>query len=162
MKKLLAVTSGAALVLCGLAGSTATAAPGEGTVRGDAVTGTLEGPTRAQQDGVRLRTNQDMTVTTFELTYKVGGYSGWHRHPGIVLATVKSGVVRQQVGCRTYTWRAGQSVTEVEPHFVSNRYRKAGPGAVDAVLSITQIFPADAPLPPREEVDPPRCRRHGG
>ena len=159
MKKLLAVTSGAALVLCGLAGSTATAAPGAGTVRGEAVTGTLEGRTRAQQDGVQLRTDQDMTVTTFELTYKVGGYSGWHRHPGIVLATVKSGVVKQRVGCRTFTWTAGQSFTEVEPHYVYNRYRKDGPGAVDAVLSITQIFPADAPLPPRDEVDPPRCPR---
>ena len=29
-----------------------------------------------------------------------------------------------------------------------------------AKLRITQIFPADAPLPPREDVEPPRCRHH--
>jgi quercetin dioxygenase-like cupin family protein len=158
MKKLLAVTSGAALALSGLAGLTASAAPGDAPVPSLLVEGTLEGPARAQQDGIRLRTRKATTVRMFTLTYPVGSKSGWHRHPGIVLATVEQGTVTQQVGCKTFTWTKGQSFTEVEPHQVANAVTSGDEAAGAAKLRITQIFPADAPLPPREDVKPPRCR----
>jgi quercetin dioxygenase-like cupin family protein len=95
------------------------------------------------------------TVTTFDLTYKPGAYSGWHSHPGIVIAVVQSGTVTRQVGCRTETFTAGQSFTETAPHNVSNL------GTEDAVLSITRIYPTSATVS-RIEANPPVCRSHDG
>ena len=157
MKRVLALTSGTALLFCGLAGSTATAAPGSGTTPSNVVVGTLAGPAKAKQDGVTLKTRGEVKVRSFTLTYAVGGFSGWHRPPGIVVATLVSGSVVQRVGCDApRIWTAGQSFTEVAPHYVSNLYRNEGAGAVPAVLSITQIYPADAPAT-REEVPAPHC-----
>jgi quercetin dioxygenase-like cupin family protein len=147
--------AGAAAVALGAPEAGAT--PGSGTSSTPPVFGTLAAHTRASQDRVQLRTRGETTVASFTLTYAVGGTSGWHRHPGIVLATVVSGAVTRQVGCSTETFRAGQSFTEVAPHLVRNVYTDpAQPGAVPAVLQITQIYPADAPAR-RIEVDPPRC-----
>ncbi|WP_375426014.1 hypothetical protein [uncultured Friedmanniella sp.] len=159
MKRFLAFTTGTALLFCGLAGSTAVAAPGSGTAATGSVTGTLDGPARARKDGISLRTRGDVKVRTFTLTYAVGGYSGWHQHPGIVVATVVSGTVVQRIGCdKPRLWTAGQSFTEVAPHYVSNLYRTPTTGAVPAVLSITQIYPADLPATGlREEVPAPHC-----
>jgi quercetin dioxygenase-like cupin family protein len=161
MRKLMATTTGAVVLAGVLAASTAVAAPGGGSAAptppppapsaGPVVEGTLDGGTRAQQDGILLRTRRDATVRTFTLTYPAGAESGWHQHPGVVLATVESGEVVQRVGCDRNTWEKGQSFTEVEPHLIIN------PSATEpAVLRITQIVPVGATL--RENVDPPRCR----
>lgn len=150
---------GAALLTGTLAASTpAAATPGSGVSTSDVVLGTLEGPARAAQDGVSLRVRGDVTVRAATVTYAVGGYSGWHRHPGIVLTTVVQGTVVRRVGCgRPEVFTVGQSFTEVEPHFVRNYYVDAAePHAVAAILRGTQIFPSGAT--PREEVEPPRCR----
>lgn len=159
MKKTLALTSGAALLFCGLAGSTANATPPTGTTPSNQVFGTLSGPAKAKNDGITFKTSDDVKIRTFTLTYDVGGYSGWHQHPGIVVATVVSGTVVQRVGCdKPKLWTAGQSFTEVKPHYVSNLYRSQTPGAVPAVLSITQIYPADIPTPElREDLPAPHC-----
>jgi quercetin dioxygenase-like cupin family protein len=162
VKKILAITSGTALLFCGLAGSTASATPGSaaGTVTpSNQVFGTLDGPAKAKQDGITFKSKDDVKVRTFTLTYDVGAYSGWHQHPGIVIATVVSGTVVQRVGCdKPKLWTAGQSFTEVKPHYVSNLYRSQTPGAVPAVLSITQIYPADIPTPElREDLPAPHC-----
>lgn len=162
MRRTLALIGGTALLFCGLAGSTATATPGSPTgsvTPSDQVFGTLSGPAKAKQDGITFRTNKDVKIRTFTLTYAVGSYSGWHQHPGIVVATVVSGTVVQRVGCdKPRLWTAGQSFTEVAPHYVSNLYRSQTRGAVPAVLSITQIYPADlAPTDLREDRPAPRC-----
>ena len=154
MKKVLALTGSAALLMSGLVGSTATAAPAPPTpavTPSNLVEGTLAGPSKAKQDGVRLKTQQDSTVRQFTLTYDPGADSGWHYHPGIVVATVLSGSVVQQVGCTRTIYTAKQSFTEVAPHRVRNR------GTVPAVLAITQIFPAGEL--PRENVASPCPRR---
>lgn len=157
MRRVLALTIASALLFCGLAGSTATATPGKGTTPTNDVTGTLAGPARPSQDGVTLTTRGDTKVRQFTLTYAVGAYSGWHQHPGIVVATVVSGTIVQQVGCRErHTWTAGQSFTEVAPHYVRNFYRTGDANAVPAVLAITQIYPADAPAV-REDLPAPAC-----
>jgi quercetin dioxygenase-like cupin family protein len=158
--KLWAVSSAVVLGLCGLAtASGASATPPSGNPPPSntvPVVGTLPGRTVAAQDGIVLAVARDTTVRTFTLTYPIGSSSGWHRHPGIVLAVVQQGKVVRQTGCTKQTFSAGQSFTEVAPHQVSNFYPHAGPGAVDAVLSITQLFPKDSPLA-RIEQDPPRC-----
>jgi len=158
MRTLVAGAAGATMAAGVLLATAAVAAPGPTAAPppvptpGPVVTGTLDGGTRAKQDGIALRTREDATVRTFTLTYPAGAESGWHQHPGVVLATVESGTVVQQVGCRRNVWRAGESFTEVEPHLITNRS-----ATTPAVLRITQIVPVGATL--REDVDPPRCRR---
>lgn len=120
------------------------------------VTGILDGPARARNDGVELRVNGDVDVVSFELNYPIGSFSGWHEHPGIVIANVRSGAVWRQVGCTAKKFTAGEAFTEVEPHFVKNVYTSADQrGAEPAVLEITQIFPKDAA--PRVDQPAPSC-----
>ena len=106
---------------------------------------------RVVQDRVELKVKQPTSVATFTLTYEPGEFSGWHSHPGIVIAVVQSGSVTRQAGCETETFGPGEAFTEVGPHFVSN------PGDVDAVLSITRIYPTSMPEG-RHEEEPPVCR----
>lgn len=143
----------AALVLAPLvllAGGTVTSAtPPSGTSSDVPVFGDLpEGKSRA--DRIDLRVRKDSRVASFTLTYAVSGQSGWHEHPGIVLAVVEQGSVTRQAGCATETFTAGDAFTEVGPHLVRNV------GAEAAVLRIMQVYPADAPAR-RVEVDPPVC-----
>jgi quercetin dioxygenase-like cupin family protein len=145
------------LLLCGVAAGAAadpasTVDPPPAPVASGVWAGTLPGPATAKQDGVSLRTRGDTTVRSFTLTYPAGSDSGWHAHPGIVIAVVQSGTVERQVGCEIETFSAGDSFTEVGPHDVKNV------GRVPAVLSITQIFPLGDP--PRLPADPPVCRPH--
>jgi hypothetical protein len=56
-------------------------------------------PARAQQNGIELEVRRDTQVADFELKYPPGSYPGWHKHPGIVIANVKSGAVWRQIGC---------------------------------------------------------------
>jgi len=154
----LALTAVTALLVGG-SGASATPPTGEQGLPtpGPVLIGGLEGGTRAKQDGIQLKVRSDTLVRTFTLTYPVGSSSGWHSHPGIVLATVQQGTVVRRVGCTKQKFTVGQSFTEAAPHQVSNAYRSPGQqGAVDAVLSITQLVPADTKAT-RIEQDPPNC-----
>jgi len=150
-----------ALIATGAIGSAAIADspsnPAPGPVA-DVVIGTLDGPAKAKNDGIELKTKADTKVASFELKYPMGSFSGWHKHPGIVIAVVKTGKVVRQVGCHAKVFSAGDSFTEVEPHFVKNYYAadSTDPEATDAYLEITQIYPADAPAR-RIEQNPPKC-----
>lgn len=153
-----------------VAGATATATPtvaravapavAPTPVPAPPVSGTLDDSgrrlLRIAQDGVELRVRAESTVLTTELVYQPGQESGWHSHPGIVIAVVREGaVVRQSVDrrgrCVSETFGVGDSFYEVGPHFVSN------PGDAPALLRITRIFPADMTTPRLEE-EAPDCR----
>lgn len=110
----------------------------------------------AHADGVHLKIPEDGVVRDFTLTYRPGDASGWHRHPGLVLATVVSGTVDRTTPChRAEQFGAGQVFVEVGPHLVQNR------GTQDAVLSITQIAPAGTTGAGfREDLPAPVCRPH--
>ena len=114
--------------------------------------GKLDGPVNIKQDGIGLKVHGgDATVREFDLTYPVGTYSGWHRHPGIVIAVVQSGTVKRQFkDCKVSTFKPGDAFYEVGDHFVWNP-----DAAIPAVLKITQIFPAGEE--PRED-SRQRCR----
>jgi hypothetical protein len=122
-----------------LVGSAALATPATGpkTIPSVPVVGVLDGRARAAQDGIALFVRDDTTVKTFELTYPYGAASGWHKHPGIVIAVVKSGTVHRITapGCKAETFTTGNAFTEVGAHYVWNE----GPG--DATLVITQLLP---------------------
>jgi quercetin dioxygenase-like cupin family protein len=110
----------------------------------------------ARSDHVRLKVPKGGVVRDFTLTYKPGDSSGWHEHPGVVLATVVSGTVYRTLPCRrAERFTAGQVFVEVGPHYVANR------DAVDAVLSITQIAPKGTTGAGfREDLPEPACRPH--
>ena len=114
--------------------------------------GIIEGRTDIKQDKVELKTKSSSLVTAFTLKYPPGSYSGWHSHPGIVVAIVTSGSVDRQTGCKIEHFTEGEAFTEVGTHRVSNS------GSVDAVLEITQIYPADAKAGRIDQPDP--CPSH--
>lgn len=164
MRMRLAVGAVVALAASGAFGTAAMATDGStGTLmptRTDppgTVTGILDGPAQAEQDGIELKVGGDVRVANFELKYPIGAFSGWHKHPGIVIANVRSGAVWRQVGCTATRFKAGEAFTEVEPHYVSNFYTKSRQRhAEPAVLEITQIYPKDA-SPLREDEPAPSC-----
>lgn len=138
-------------------GTVASATPGSGNVvPTDAASGILDGsdrgPTKVKQDGIELKTKSETEITTFDLTYPPGSFSGWHSHPGIVLVVVKTGSVVRQTGCDDgEVFTVGDAFTEVGPHYVSN------PGTEEAVLSITRIYPADDDRGTRIDEPAPVC-----
>jgi quercetin dioxygenase-like cupin family protein len=60
----------------------ATATPGTGTTATDLAKGT-------SRDGLDVRTEGPTDVTFRKITIDPGGSTGWHYHPGKVLAVVK-------------------------------------------------------------------------
>ena len=147
----------------GLVGSTASGTPGKGATPYPIppIDSTLDGPLRASADGIKLKIGDDATVRNFVLTYGPGAYSGWHKHPGIVLAVVLEGSVERRLPCRKpETFVAGQAFTEVGTHYVRNvnTSETSGPSAK---LLITQIVPKDTdPTEFREDRPEPTCRSH--
>lgn len=128
--------------------------PSGATTVSDVAVGALDGsesPARWTQDGIQLKTSQPTTVRTFTLTYPPGVDSGWHAHPGIVVAVVKSGTVVRRTPCSTDTFTVGDSFIEVGTHKVNN------PGTVDAVLSITRVYPSSQEATPRLDRPEPSC-----
>ena len=123
-----------------------------GATPSDTVSGALTSTDKVQQDGVVLKTKQPSTVTTFDLTYPPGAYSGWHSHPGIVIAVVKQGSVIRQTPCSTETFEVGEAFTEVGSHFVRN-----ASDSDPAVLSITRIYPSSATVGRLDQPEP-ECR----
>ncbi|QHT56024.1 cupin domain-containing protein [Cellulomonas sp. H30R-01] len=158
----LTVAALATVLLCGVYVSSASATPPSvppPTASGTS-TGVLDGTDRhvfvAAQDRVALTAAVPTTVSTFDLTYQPGQFSGWHSHPGIVVAVVASGTVERLTvtkrgTCRAEEFGGGESFTEVGPHLVRNT------GDIPAVLSITRIYPTSATQGRIDEPEP-ACR----
>jgi quercetin dioxygenase-like cupin family protein len=144
----------AAAALFGMA-TIALASPPSGQHTTPPVTGTLD-PVRVKSDGIKLRAMGPMVVTTFALTLEPGGFTGWHTHPGVLIATVQSGAVLRDVGCATRRYEVGQSFVEhgTEP---TGQVRNASATA-PAVFTVTQIAPPGAAR--RAETDAPPCAGH--
>lgn len=152
----------AALVVCGTVSAlsltssaiaTPATPPPNNPAAGPSVIGVLDGPSKAKNDGIELKVKRDTAVRVFTLTYPVGSTSGWHSHPGIVVATVEAGSVRRQIGCGADTFSVGDTFTEADPHQVTNV------GTTPAVLRITQLFPASVALTDlRIDQAAPNCR----
>ena len=96
-------------------------------------------PARAQQNGIELEVRCDTQVADFELKYPPGSYPGWHKHPGNVIAKVKSGrcVALNRLYCNESL--QGRAFTEVAPHYVSNVVPDPTAKNATAVLEITQL-----------------------
>lgn len=141
---------GAVAASAGVAGAT----PPTGTLTpspNPPFVGVLDAEQKAKAGGIELKTKGDVAVLDFTLTYGPLATSGWHEHPGIVLATVRSGSVTRSTGCGPGdAFSAGDSFTEVGPHLVA-----AGPDGAE--LLITQIVPAADVGARRIDLPAPEC-----
>ena len=80
-----------------------------------------------------------------------GGYSGWHRHPGILVATLVAGNVDlYNANCQKTSYTAGQVYFETDqPHAIINR------GSEDADIYLAYLIKHGQPR--RIEADAPVC-----
>jgi quercetin dioxygenase-like cupin family protein len=113
----------------------------------------------------------DGTVTPWQLQLQVqgatdyyshhivlapGGYSGWHSHPGVLIAAVKSGQIDfYNATCEKQTIGQGQVYTEDD-----NVHAIANTGTVDADLYITFLVQHGAPR--RIDEPAPDCAVYTG
>jgi quercetin dioxygenase-like cupin family protein len=136
---------------------TASATPSSsGFVGGPQVRGTLPPDIRLKADGVKFQTSGQIDVVVQTITVSPGAFSGWHTHPGFVLAVVESGSATLQVGCSITTYNAGQTFYETGTTPIMARNLTAQ----NYVLRVTYVVPKGAPT--RRDVlakDAPQCDR---
>ena len=80
-----------------------------------------------------------------------GGYSGWHKHPGILVGTIVEGSIDlYDAKCKKRSYAAGQVYFEnTDVHAIINR------GSVNADLYLAYLIKHDAPR--RIDADAPVC-----
>jgi quercetin dioxygenase-like cupin family protein len=84
-------------------------------------------------------------VTVRTITLAPGGSTGWHSHPGELLAGVQAGALtRQLADCSAVTTPAGQAF--VEPAGVQHAHVGRNLGTEPVVLYATYVLPAGSPL----------------
>jgi quercetin dioxygenase-like cupin family protein len=131
----IALSAGAALFL-----STALAqAP---TITGGLLARGKVGKFKARNDGVVVKRkvgSADVAIARF--VFQPGSSSGWHKHPGVVLVTVKSGALQiVNHNCRKHIYRKGQTAVEGRRNILArNRGNKK------TVVLVTFILPSKVP-----------------
>jgi hypothetical protein len=119
------------------------------------VTANLANKVELNHDGVKFQTKGLTDVRVQKIVFAPGGNSGWHHHPGIVIAAVASGDVTFTRGCSSTTYGPGRSTGSV---FVESGDHPGQASSVGgATVYATFVAPhADPPLF-RIEDDPPTC-----
>ena len=120
------------------------------------VTGTLNNAVEANHDRVKFQTKDPTDVRVQKIVIAAGGYSGWHHHPGVVIATVASGAVTfTQADCSSATYGPGlpAGAVFVENSNVPGQASSAG----GATLYATFVVPHADPPVFRIEDDPVTC-----
>jgi len=93
-------------------------------------------------------------VVVREITIQPGGTTGWHYHPGQLIAVVKQGTLtREMDDCTTVTSQAGDVVLEeAGTHHV---HTGRNLGTVPVILDVTYLVPHGSPL--AVSADAPAC-----
>jgi quercetin dioxygenase-like cupin family protein len=92
--------------------------------------------------GVTFRGGAGDEVTVQSLTLAPGGTSGWHRHQGVVLVTVKAGELTiYDSSCRKTTYPAGTAFSESSAVHVGRNE-----GTTPAEVVVTFAAPANRAL----------------
>ena len=120
------------------------------------VTGTLNNAVEVNHDRVKFQTKDPTDVRVQKIVFAAGGYSGWHHHPGVVIATVASGAVTfTESDCSSTTYGPGLPAGAV---FVE---KSDVPGqassAEGATVYATFVAPHADPPVFRIEDDPVTC-----
>jgi quercetin dioxygenase-like cupin family protein len=76
------------------------------------VTGTQTDEIKLNSDRVKLQTKGPADVRVQLITFDAGGASGWHHHPGFVIATVKTGTVTFTRDCKSTDYGPGSVFVE--------------------------------------------------
>ncbi|MCX4822318.1 cupin domain-containing protein [Streptomyces sp. NBC_01142] len=118
--------------------SAANATPGTGVSGTVLAQGVSEGTLKLKAKG-----RTDVVVRT--VTIQPGGSTGWHHHPGQVLAVVKSGTLSRTLDdCSVEVNAAGTSF--VEPAGPRHRHNGRSVGSEPVVLYVTYLLPQGSPL----------------
>jgi quercetin dioxygenase-like cupin family protein len=127
----------------GVAGRAGAAGRAGGSELPEVSATTLTQGTMADRFTVRTSGPSEFVVKTIVIA--PGGSTGWHYHPGPLIAVVRSGTLTHyQADCRAHTYRAGQAL--VEPSGSDEVHLGRNLGAVPVVLYATYVDPAGAPL----------------
>jgi quercetin dioxygenase-like cupin family protein len=149
----LSVFALAGLVFCSMVGitifpGTAFATPSSGfssSVFGPTRLDEIDVKTKVDDHEVEIKTEGSSDVYIVTNTVALGGYSGWHTHPGPSLVSVKSGTATFYDGddptCTPRVVQAGEAVVDIgggHVHMVRNE------GSVQLELVAFQIVPQGA------------------
>jgi quercetin dioxygenase-like cupin family protein len=117
------------------------------------VTGNLTNKVEADSDQVKLQTEGPTDVRVQKIVISPGGNSGWHHHPGVVIATVASGTVAFSHACSSTTYGPGLPAGSV---FVESGDSPGQASSVDgATIFVTFVAPHANPPVFRIEDNPP-------
>jgi quercetin dioxygenase-like cupin family protein len=143
-------------IACGAAAATgaavftiwpASASPGAGVTARIVAQGSTN-------DRVHVEANGATELVYQRVTIQPGGVTGWHYHPGPVLAVVESGTLTHYDDhCRAETYTTGEAFEEDPGPGHVHMGANLGDGPV--VLDVTYVVPAGGPL--RVEAQPPSC-----
>jgi quercetin dioxygenase-like cupin family protein len=152
----IAIVGGAAI---GTFAAVALGSLGVGFAPETLVTGNLATKVEANTDQVKLQTKGPTDVRVQKIVFSPGGYSGWHHHPGVVIATVASGTVTFTRGCSATTYGQGLPAGAV---FVESGTIAGQASSVDgATVYATFVAPhANPPVFRIEDTGPSPCT-HG-
>ncbi|NGO77017.1 cupin domain-containing protein [Streptomyces sp. YC504] len=115
-----------------------------GATPGSGVTGTILAK-GTSQDTLRIKAKGRTDVTFRTITIAPGGSTGWHYHPGQVLAVVQAGTLTRTLGdCSVETTPAGGSF--VEPGGSKDVHIGRNLGTTPVVLYVTYLLPEGSPL----------------
>jgi quercetin dioxygenase-like cupin family protein len=151
-RALLLVALGASVLALVVAAALATPPSGATTTL---ITRATLGEFKAKNDGIKvqsLRRSADIAIV--KVAIEPGGSTGWHHHPGVGPAAVKSGAVTfYDARCHKTVYEAGEGFLEShdKPMLVRNE------GDVKAVFYVTFIIPTRTP-PEGLRIDDPRPR----
>ena len=98
----------AGVVVIGTFVAVALGSSGNGFTPTTLVTGTLNNAVQVNHDRVKFQTKDPTDVRVQKIVFAAGGSSGWHHHPGVVIATVASGAVTfTESDCSSTTYGPG-------------------------------------------------------
>ncbi len=97
---------------------------------------------------LELEASQPIDVATQVVTFKPGGFSGWHTHPGPVFFTVKTGTLTVYEGddpsCTPVQFPAGTGAVEAGSNTHIHMVRNETVSVAEAL--VTYLVPVGTPL----------------
>jgi quercetin dioxygenase-like cupin family protein len=120
------------------------------------VTGAFNNAVDVNQDRIKFQTKDPTDVRIQKIDFTAGGTSGWHHHPGVVIATVLSGSVTfTRSDCSSTTYGPGLPAGAV---FVESGDQPGEASSVDGATSyLAFVAPHADPPVFRIEDTPPPC-----
>ncbi len=122
------------------------------------VTGAFNNTVDVNQDRIKFQTKDPTDVRIQKIVFDAGGNSGWHHHPGVVIATVMSGSVTfTKSDCSSTTYGPGLPAGAV---FIESGDQPGEASSVDGATSyLAYVVPSRRParLPDRGH---PAALRH--